>query len=58
MSKIKTSWTHTDFCSFLTEVPQSKKAWERQENKRINQQIKRVNRRQQGVMFTQFGRVR
>ena len=58
MSKIKTNWVHTDLCSFLTEVPQSKKVWERQENRRINQQVKRVNRHQQSIMFTQYGRVR
>lgn len=58
MSKIKTSWVNTDWCSVLTEVPQSRRAWERQENKRINQQVKRVNRRQQSIAFTQFGRVR
>ena len=58
MSKIKTNWVHTDLCSFLTEVPQSKKAWERQENRRINQQVKRVNRHHQNIMFTQYGRVR
>ena len=58
MAKIKLEWLHTGWISAQVEVPQSKKAWERQENRRINQQVKRVNRRQQNIAFTQFGRVR
>ena len=51
-------WTHTGWASFQTEVPQSKKAWERQENKRINHRVKQINRNQQCIMLRQFGRVR
>ena len=58
MSKIKLEWVHTDWISTQTEVPQSKKAWERQENKRINHQVKQLNRRQRSIKFTQYGRVR
>ena len=58
MSKIKMEWVDTGYFSFQTEVPQSRKAWESQENKRINQQVKRLNRNQQHVMFRQFGKTR
>jgi len=58
MSKIQMEWIHTGWASFQTEVPQSKKVWERQENKRINRQVKQLNRCQQSIKFTQFGRTR
>ena len=58
MSKIKMEWIHTDWFSFQAEVPQSKKAWERQENKRIKHQVKQMNRNQQRIKLRQFGRTR
>ena len=58
MSKIKMEWVDTGYFSFQVEVPQSKKAWERQENKRINRQVKQINRNRQRIMFRQFGKTR
>lgn len=58
MPKIKLEWVHTGWISTQIEVPQSKKVWERQENKRINHQVKQINRNQRRVQFTQFGRTR
>ena len=58
MSKIKTEWVDTGYFSFQVEVPQSKKAWERQENKRINHQVKQINRNRQRIMFRQYGKTR
>ena len=58
MSKIKMEWVHTDWISTQVEVPQSKKAFERQENKRINRQVKQINRNQQQIRFRNFGKVR
>ena len=58
MSKIKMEWVDTGWHSFQVEVPESKKAWERQENKRINHQVKHINRNQQRIKLRQFGRIR
>ena len=58
MSKIQLKWLDTGYCFLQEEVPQSKKSWERRENKRINHQIKRINRNQKRIQFTQFGRTR
>lgn len=58
MSKIQLKWIDTDYCFLQKEVPQNKKSWERQENKRINLQIKQINRKQKHIQFTQFGRTR
>ena len=57
MSKIKMEWVDTGWCSFQVEVPQSKKVWERQENKRINHQVKQLNRKNR-AMFKQFIKTR
>lgn len=58
MAKIKLEWHHTGWISTQVEVPQTKKVWERQESKRINQQVKHINRNQQNIRFAQFGRTR
>ena len=58
MSKIKMEWIDAGCFSFQQELPQSKKAWERQENKRINHQVKQLNRHQRNIRFTQYGRTR
>lgn len=58
MAKIQLKWSDTGFCFLQEEVFQSKKNWERQENKRINRQIKQINRNQKRIQFTQFGRTR
>ena len=58
MSKIKFKWVDIGYLSIREEVPGNKKALERQENKRINHQVKQINRNQRRVQFTQFGRTR
>lgn len=58
MSKIKMEWVDTGWNSYQMEVPQSKKVYERQENKRINHQVKQINRNQRKIQFTQYGRTR
>ena len=39
MAKIQLKWSDTGFCFLQEEVFQSKKNWERQENKRINRRV-------------------
>lgn len=58
MSKIKLEWVDTGYFSHQVEVPQSKKAFEKSENRRINHQVKQINRQQRNIMFTQYGRTR
>lgn len=58
MSKIKLELANTDNFSCQIEIPQSKKAFERSENRRINHQVKQINRQQRNIMFTQYGRIR
>ena len=58
MSKIKLEWINTGWCSCLVENPRNKKAYQREENKRINHQVKQLNRNQQRIMLKQFGRTR
>ena len=58
MSKVKMKLVNTGWGSFFVEDPQSKKVYERQENKRVSRQVKRLNRNQQRVLFGQFGRKR
>ena len=58
MSKIKLDWVNTGWCSCQVENPHSQKAYQRAENKRINRQVKQLNRNQQRIMLKQFGRTR
>ena len=54
MSKIKLDWVDTGWCSFQVENPQSKQAYQREENKRINHHVKQLNRTKQRIVFRQF----
>ena len=58
MSKIRLEWINTGWCSCQVENPQSRKAYQRAENKQINHQVKQINRQQRNIMFTQYGRTR
>lgn len=58
MAKIKLEWVNGDYFSFQTEVPQTKKAFEREENKKINHRIKQLNRNQKCIELRQHGRIR
>ena len=58
MSKVKFKWVDMGFCSIREPVYESKMAHERQENKRMNHQIKQINRHQHSMRFTQFGKTR
>lgn len=58
MSKVKFKWVDMGFCSIREPVYESKMPHERQENKRINHQVKQINRNQRKIQFTQYGRTR
>ncbi len=59
MARIKMQWVNMGWgCSFQSEIPQTKRAFERTENKKINHQVKHINRNQQNIRFAQFGRTR
>ena len=58
MSKVKFKWVDVGFCSIREQVYESKMAHERQENKKINHQIKQINRHQRLFVSRQFGNSR
>ena len=58
MSKIKMDWIDYGWVSLLAENPHSQKAYQRAESKRINHQVKQINRNQQRIMLKQFGKTR
>ena len=58
MSKVKFKWVNLGYFSIREEIPGNKKAYERQENKRINHQVKQTTRNLQQVRFRNFGKVR
>ena len=58
MSKIKMEWLDTGWFSCQVENPQSKKAYQRAESKQICRQVKQLNRKQQRIIFRQFGRTK